>query len=428
MKKNYSLLITALFILFVQYVFSQEEKHWTQDLNIKVSYGTNFGFNTDLNVIGFKRYTPDNGTFRLGIGKDFQLSEKWSLQSAIELDWIRSDNRYLAEPSSTGFDRAIGAGSTSSSGSDLQYTISLPFNYNVINNKNDQLGLAFGPELNFNFQEVMEGGGFGIGENSSIARYDEVEFDNTVFRPSALFALNYQTKFGNLPVRAQAFFSYSITHQYSGTFQYTNGFNGEAQRGDFEMQGHKAGLSLAFFPFNNGDPNKKEEKIKEKKIKKERSDAVGSSRFGFKAGVNFSDVTGTDFITQEDSGYAGTAPYGGFFVDTKITEKWSIQNELTFSFTDVYTYIEIPVLLKRRFTDKWSAFAGPNLIYVFDYADSFDKNFGIGLDFGLQYDLPKDFFIEARYGVGFTEHFNENFLGIENAKRNVLRVGLGIKF
>ncbi|AGC76409.1 outer membrane protein with beta-barrel domain [Nonlabens dokdonensis] len=187
-------------------------------------------------------------------------------------------------------------------------------------------------------------------------------------------------------------------------------------------------MSVAFFPFNNGDPNKKEQKINETRIKKERNNEVGSSRFGFKAGVNFSDVPATDIETQEDSGYAGTAPYGSFFIDTKIASKWSIQNELTFSFTDVYTYVESPVLLKRRFSEKWSAFAGPNLMYVFDYADSVDKNFGIGLDFGLQYDLPKDFFIEARYGVGFTEHFNENFFGLENAKRNVLRIGVGIKF
>jgi hypothetical protein len=426
MKKNLLFLVVTVFLISPISVFSQEEKHWTSDLNIKVGYGNNFGYKTDLNVTGFEYFTPTNGTFRVGLGKDFKFSEKWTLQAALELDWIRSVNEYRAEPSATGFDRTLGTGSSFSSNSDLQYTISLPFNYNIINNKNGQLGLAFGPELNFNFQEVIEGGSFGLGE--SVLRYDEVEFDNTVFRPSALFAINYRTRFGNLPVRAQAFFSYSITNQYSGTFQYTNGFNGESQRGDFEMQGHKAGLSLAFFPFNNGDSNKKEEKIKEKKIKKERSDAVGSSRFGFKAGVNFSDVTGTDFITQEDSGYAGTALYGGFFVDTKIANKWSIQNELTFSSTDVYSYLELPVLLKRRFTKKWSAFAGPQVAYVFDYADSVENNFGIGLDFGIQYDLPKDFFIEARYGLGFTEHFNENFLGIENAKRSVLRVGVGIKF
>lgn len=424
--KSFSLLLVALFLLSIPDAIAQEQPHWTSDLNIKVGYGNNTGYHTDLNVTGFERFTPDHGTFRLGIGKDFQLTERWSLQAAIELDWVIEITEFTATPAATGLNRTIG--SSSNSGGDLQYTISLPFNYNILNDKNSQLGLAFGPELNFNFVEVFGGGGFSLGENGSTVNYDEISYENTLFRPSALVALNYKTRFGNLPVRAQAFFSYSFTNQYSGSFEYTNNFNGESQTGDFEMRGHRAGLSLAFFPFNNGSPEKKEKRVKEKKVTKERSNNIGSSRFGFKAGVNFSDIIGTDFETGEKTGFIGTEIYGGLFADTKIAQKWSIQTEATFSMTSDFFFIETPVLLKRQIVKNLSAFAGPKAQYVFDTFDSVERNLGLGADLGVQYDLPKDFFIEARYGFGFTEQINENFLGIENGRRNVLRIGAGFKF
>jgi hypothetical protein len=194
------------------------------------------------------------------------------------------------------------------------------------------------------------------------------------------------------------------------------------------MQGHKAGLSLAFFPFNNGNSNTKEIRKKEKKVKKGRSNKAGSGRFGLKLGVNFSDVTGTDVVTGGDSGYRGTEFYGGFFVDTKIAEKWSVQTEATFSYTDDLLFIETPVLLKMRFAKKWAVFAGPKTQILLSNYDSVERSFGLGIDAGFQYDLLKDFFIEARYGVGLTEQINDKFLGFENGKRNVFRVGVGIKF
>lgn len=422
--------VILLLVLVPFTVFSQESRHWTSDLNIKVGYGTNFGFRSDLNVTGFDRYTPDHGTFRLGLGKDFRLASKWQLLSTLELDWVQEVTEFRAAPSATGFDSTIGTGVRSSSGGDLQFSLSLPINYNIINKDHHQLGIALGPEFNFNFVEVFGGGGLGIGENNSILSYEEIAYENTVFRPSALIALNYKTRFGNLPVRAQAFFSYSLSNQYSGTFEYQNNFNGETQIGDFEMIGHKAGVSLAFFPFNNGDPNKKKQRDKKEKEKKERSNQIGTTRFGFKAGVNFSDITGdgTGAFVGETSGYAGTELYGGLFSDTKISRNWNLQTEGIFSYTDDLLFLEVPVLFKRKVVKNVWAFAGPKVQMIINETPDVTNSVGLGFDIGGQYDLPKNFFIEARYGFGLTNQINSEFFDVVNANRNVLRLGIGYKF
>lgn len=53
-------------------------------------------------MTGLKTFILDNGSLRLGIGKDFQLNEKWSLQSNVGMDWIRSINETQSDPPATG--------------------------------------------------------------------------------------------------------------------------------------------------------------------------------------------------------------------------------------------------------------------------------------------------------------------------------------
>ncbi len=418
--------LVSLFLLSNCVLLSAQESttNWYQNLHIKVGYADNFSYSSDLNVTGYDTYVPTKATFRLGLGYDFSLNEKWTLSPSAEIDWIRLLDETIITPES-GFNRFFN--SRTSSGSELNIILSAPFEYNLLGNDKNNLGIAIAPQINFrSFNDV--GLGFsGIGMNGNIIRYEYTE-RNRIFRPSLLLGLNYNFKLGALPLRAQVFYSHSFTPQYYGEFTYTNDFNGESQTGKYEFDGHQAGVSVAIFPFGNGNSDKKEKKEKVVKEKKERNKNIGSSRFGYKMGVNFSDITAIDSNTGGLSGFVGTELYGGLFIDTRISDNWNLQNELTYSFTDENLFLEIPILFKRKIGDNLWAFVGPKAQIVTNENEEIDRNFGAGLDFGFQYDLPKDFFIEARYGIGLSRQINDFQLGFEGGKRNVLRVGFGIKF
>jgi len=158
-----------------------------------------------------------------------------------------------------------------------------------------------------------------------------------------------------------------------------------------------------------------------------------TTRFGFKGGFNRSHVKGVE-SDGDQTGYIGGELYGGFFADTELSEKLNLENEILFSWTDDYHFIEIPVHLKYKFNHKWSALAGPKLDIIADNDnDPFEsgykfKNFGISAELGVQYNISNRFFAETRYARSFTAQVTDLFLDINNGKRNTFRIGLGIRF
>jgi hypothetical protein len=98
-----------------------------------------------------------------------------------------------------------------------------------------------------------------------------------------------------------------------------------------------------------------------------------------------------------------------------------------FSYTNGFLFLKTPILFKRKVDKNLAVFGEPKTQVIINESDVVSKGFGLGLEVGVPYDLPKDFFIEARYGFGLTNQINGNFLGIENRNRNVLRIGLGLK-
>jgi hypothetical protein len=158
-----------------------------------------------------------------------------------------------------------------------------------------------------------------------------------------------------------------------------------------------------------------------------------TTRFGFKGGLNHSVVNGKDSIGAE-TGYIGTELYGGFFSDSKLGPKWNLENELLFSWTDDYHFVEIPIHLKYKFTKKWAAFAGPKMdIIVDDDNDPFEssyqfRNFGVSADLGIQFNISNRFFAEGRFSKSFTKQITDHFLDINDGKRNTFRIGGGLRF
>jgi len=111
--------------------------------------------------------------------------------------------------------------------------------------------------------------------------------------------------------------------------------------------------------------------------------------------------------------------------------KWSFQNELEFTITNGFLFIEIPFVLKYHVNKKWSIFAGPRLDILLNdkstYAtDVHLKTFGVSADVGIQYEISKKLFIEARYSHRFTNQIE--FGGFDATNRRTFRIGVGYRF
>jgi hypothetical protein len=153
-------------------------------------------------------------------------------------------------------------------------------------------------------------------------------------------------------------------------------------------------------------------------------------RFGFKGGYNHSVVNGKE-LNGAKTGYIGDELYGGFFSDILLNDKLNIGNDLLFSWTDSYHFIELPVHIKYKFSAKWIGFAGPKIDYIADdpLKDGYKfKKTGISGELGAQYNITNSFFAEARYARSFTGQITDLLLDINHGKRNTFRAGLGIKF
>jgi len=114
-------------------------------------------------------------------------------------------------------------------------------------------------------------------------------------------------------------------------------------------------------------------------------------------------------------------------LNTKITEKWSFQNELIFTRIDENQFVEIPILLKYSFTKRWSVFFGPkldfNILNKYGIATNRSPNFGISSEFGTHYNFDNHFFGEIKFDYNFTKKMANSALGFKNINK-----GQAIKF
>lgn len=144
----------------------------------------------------------------------------------------------------------------------------------------------------------------------------------------------------------------------------------------------------------------------------------------------------TDFAKNNFNKAEATKPYSdssnesGFYVGIalpiSITEKFAVQPEINYIGVSDFNQIQVPILLKYNFANKFNAYGGPNLGFLLD-APSGLNSFNFALDLGLSYDITNNILVEARYGWGLT-----NLLDGGNSdnyfKLNNFQVGLAYKF
>ena len=164
--------------------------------------------------------------------------------------------------------------------------------------------------------------------------------------------------------------------------------------------------------------------------------------FGVKGGVNFANVGGDDV----DDANGLTSFHVGGVVNIGISEKFSIQPELTYSgqgysFDDEgnvdvkLNYINVPVLVKRMLTEGLSVEVGPQIGFLTSAkadadGDSEDiKDFIKSTDFaaviGLGYILDSGLNFGARFNLGLSDIFDE---GDAKVKNNVFQISVGYMF
>jgi len=158
-----------------------------------------------------------------------------------------------------------------------------------------------------------------------------------------------------------------------------------------------------------------------------------TTTFGFKGGVNKSTINGTE-LDGKKTGYDGFELYASFFADTELNQRWNFENELLFSYTDDYHFIEIPIHVKYKFLKSWNVLIGPKLDFIVDDQNASSesnyryRNFGISGEIGTQYTITRRFFTEIRFSKGITAQVDNFALEIYNGKRNTIRLGVGFKF
>jgi len=161
------------------------------------------------------------------------------------------------------------------------------------------------------------------------------------------------------------------------------------------------------------------EKPKDKKI-----------TFGLRTGYEFQ-------VNDSNLSYKLNAPYFGVFSDISISKnkKWSIQLELNLRsenrerlFNDGFResinelYLTVPVLLKYHVNDKFSVFAGTQVLSqsLVNDISGIKKWNGI---LGVEYHLTKKLFLDARFRHGF-----EGKSFINDFRDNRISIGIGYKF
>ncbi len=181
--------------------------------------------------------------------------------------------------------------------------------------------------------------------------------------------------------------------------------------------------------------------------------AQSAYRFGVKAGLNISNITGSDSRDQDSR----LSFNGGLVAELPISEKFSFQPEVIYSaqgstiaaidednFLDIdenieyqLDYVKVPLLAKIYLTDGLSLQAGPSINFLvneeIDYqpvSNGGDVNivdgantFELGTAAGLEYQFDSGFFIQGRYTRGFTRIYDN-----VNAYNYAVQAGVGYVF
>jgi hypothetical protein len=173
------------------------------------------------------------------------------------------------------------------------------------------------------------------------------------------------------------------------------------------------------------------EKGEEETDAKEYVSTDTETRYGFKAGINISNYSGSNLDDIQDGlNDARLGAVFGFFIDMSIANHLRFQPELLYSAQGAKEealradYLQVPLMLKYELTEFLNIQIGPQIgVKIHEFEDSF-KNFDFGINGGFGVTIIENVAIEARYNLGLADMFDEDRAPTLEGKNAVIQIGL----
>jgi len=153
-------------------------------------------------------------------------------------------------------------------------------------------------------------------------------------------------------------------------------------------------------------------------------------KYGIRGGYNISNLDFEETPTVVNK--HRNSMYIGFFANIGLSKIVAVAPEIQFSAEGAkeetlhLDYIQAPILLKFRLSEKIHIGAGPQVGLKVHKVDDGVKNFAYSAVGGVEYKITHTIFADARYTYGVSNIFDES-LGV-SARNTNIQIGIGYKF
>jgi len=190
-------------------------------------------------------------------------------------------------------------------------------------------------------------------------------------------------------------------------------------------------LGFSFYGFSQvHNEAKASQKVKDTVKVLEKWSAGSGIKYGVRAGYTISHLDFEDTPTMDNK--HRNSIYIGFLANIGLSRALSVVPEIQFSAEGANAeplnldYIQMPVLFRFRFSEKFHAGLGPQIgLKVHKFEDGM-KNLAYSAVIGADYKINYAIFVDVRYNYGIRNVFDE-ISGIEAKNRNI-QLGVGYKF
>ena len=152
--------------------------------------------------------------------------------------------------------------------------------------------------------------------------------------------------------------------------------------------------------------------------------SVNAQNFGIRAGADFATAKAKFDgykLSENETGF-----YIGAFTTLKVAENFKIRPEVNYITIKDLDQIQPAIIAEIGIADKFNILAGPSFGFLLDTEEG-SKSFNFALDFGLSYDINEQFLVEARYSLGLSNLYDDNY-GDATLKLHGIFVGVGYQF
>ena len=153
-------------------------------------------------------------------------------------------------------------------------------------------------------------------------------------------------------------------------------------------------------------------------------------KYGIRGGLNISNLDFEEMTPFENK--HRNSIFIGVFACIDLSQTMSLMPELQFSAEGGKAeplnldYIQVPILLRFKLSNKMHAGIGPQIGLKVHKVDDNANNMAYSGVAGVEYRINYALFVDARYTYGFRNVFDDN-AGVSAKNRNV-QIGVGYKF